>query len=90
MEIARLLQRKDKIWPPTVLGTLPDLKQWYLSVLRKNIVYVFHSFSWNKNKFHLLVSLSVIAISDVFISGMCLCINGVKYIKYLAARGVHL
>ena len=33
MEIIRLLQRWGKIWPFSVLGILPDLKQWCMSVL---------------------------------------------------------
>ena len=32
VEIIRLSQRCGKIWPPSVLGILPDLKQWCLSV----------------------------------------------------------
>ena len=32
IEIIRLLQRSGKIWPPSVLGILPDLRQWCLSL----------------------------------------------------------
>ena len=40
MEIIELLQRQSEIWPPSVFGKLPDLKQWCLSVILLQSEYI--------------------------------------------------